>query len=75
MCLYMHTKPAIPPQKYNKLLKDNITKSYKKLADLLEIAINLEAKNIAWECHLSDRIECLTRTSDFSILKDHLDNF
>ena len=35
MCLYMHTKPAIPPQKYNKLLKDNITKSYKKLTDLL----------------------------------------
>ena len=35
------------PREYNKLLKDNITKSYKKLMDRLEKAINMEAKNIA----------------------------
>ena len=35
------------PREYNKLLKDNITKSYKKLADRLEKAINMEVKNIA----------------------------
>ena len=35
------------PREYNKLLKDNTTKSYKKLADRLEKAINTEVKNIA----------------------------
>ena len=35
------------PREYNKLLKDNITKSYRKSRDRLEKAINREAKNIA----------------------------
>ena len=35
------------PREYNKLLKDNITKSYKKSTDRLKKAINMEAKNIA----------------------------
>ena len=35
------------PQEYNKLLKDNITKSDKKSTDRSEKAINMEAKNIA----------------------------
>ena len=34
------------PQEYNKLLKDNITKSYKKSTDRLEKIINMETKNI-----------------------------
>ena len=33
-------------REYNKLLTDNITKSYKKSTDRLEKAINMEAKNI-----------------------------
>ena len=40
------------PQQYNKLLKDNITKSYKKLMDHLEKAINMEAKNITKKFNL-----------------------
>ena len=32
------------PREYNKLLKDNLTKSYKKLTDRLEKAINMEVK-------------------------------
>ena len=35
------------PREYNKLLKDNITKSCKKSTDRLEKAINMEAKDIA----------------------------
>ena len=35
------------PGEYNKLLKDNVTKSDKKQTDSLEKAINMEAKNIA----------------------------
>ena len=40
------------PQEYNKLLKDNITKSYKKSTDSLEKAINTQAKNIAKKFNL-----------------------
>ena len=43
------------PRGYNRLLKDNITKSYKKSTDCLEKAINIEAKNIAKKIQLSDR--------------------
>ena len=37
----------VTPQKYNKFLKENITKTYKKTSERLEKAINLEAKEIA----------------------------
>ena len=63
------------PREYNKLLKNNITKSYKKSTELLEKAINMEAKNIAKKIQLSDRIECLPKTPAFITLKDHKDNF
>ena len=63
------------PREYNKLLKDNIRKSYRKSTDLLEKAINMEAKNIAKKIQLSDRIECLAKTPAFITLKDHKDNF
>ena len=63
------------PREYNKLLKDNITKSYKKLMDRLEKAINMEAKNIAKKIQLSNRIECFAKTNAFITLKNHKDNF
>ena len=44
------------PREYNKLLKDNITKSYKKSTDCLQKAINMEANNITKNIQLSDRI-------------------
>ena len=56
------------PQEYNKLLKDNITKSYKKLMDCLEKAINLEAET-SQKSQLSERIEFLTVTPAFITLK------
>ena len=59
------------PRQYNKLLKDNLAKSYKKWTDRLEQAINMEAKNIAKKIQLSDRIECLAKTPAFITLKDH----
>ena len=40
------------PQEYNNLLKDNITKSYKKPTNRLEKAINMETKNIAKKFNL-----------------------
>ena len=35
----------VSPSKYNKLLNDNITKTYKKSTDRLEKSINMEAKD------------------------------
>ena len=57
------------------LLKDNITKSYKKSTDCLEKAVNMEAKNITKKIQLSGRIECLAKTPAFITLKDFKDNF
>ena len=42
----------VTPQEYNNLLKDNITKSYKKPTNRLEKAINMETKNIAKKFNL-----------------------
>ena len=63
------------PGEYNKLLKDNIAKSYKKSTDCSQKSINMEAKNIEKKIQLSDRIECLVKTPTFITLKDHKDNF
>ena len=43
------------PQEYNKLLKNNITNSYKKSMDRVKKAINVEAKNIAKKFQLVTR--------------------
>ena len=44
---------------HNKLLKENVTKTYKKTLEKLQKSINLEAKSIATKLKLSDRIEKL----------------
>ena len=60
---------------YEKLLKDNITKDYKKAPPKLEKSINLESKYIAKSLKLSDRVDCLARTPAYITLKDHKENF
>ena len=65
----------VAPWEYNKLLKDNTTKSYKKSTDRLEKAINMKANNIAKKIQLSDRIECLAKIPAFITLKDQKNNF
>ena len=42
---------------YNKLLTDNMTKSYKKLNTAARTNINKEAKCVAERLHLDDRVE------------------
>ena len=54
-------------------MKDNVTKSYKRLTHRLVKAINIEAKNIAKKIQLSDRIECLAKTPAFTTSKDNKD--
>ena len=66
-------KTSIPEQ--IKLLKENFTKTYKKDPQKLEKSINLEAKSIATNLKLSDRIEKLAEAPAYITLKDHKENF
>ena len=60
---------------YNKLLNDNITKTYKK-ADLNELKkVDSEAKKITRKLNLDDRVETTAQKEAFITLKDHKDNF
>ena len=65
----------LPPQCYKKLLPGDITKSYKKSPTRLEKYINWEAKEIAAEIKLIDRIKYIAEAPAYITLKDHKDNF
>ena len=60
---------------YNKLLTENISKSYKRTDKSSLNSINTEAKNIAKDFKLEDRIEQHSQHQSFITLKDHKDNF
>ena len=47
----------MPAEYHEKLLKNNIAKTYRKATPKLAISINLEAKKIAKNFKLADRIE------------------
>ena len=51
-----------PPEQYEKLLKGNLTKTYKKSTERFKNSINLEAKNIAKKLYLAKRVKCLAET-------------
>ena len=65
----------LTPKEYKKLLRNNVTKTYRKAPPRLEKAINLEAKEIAKNINLDDRIECIAKNNAFVTLKDHKQNF
>ena len=65
----------MPAKTHEKLLRDNVTKSYEKAPENLESAINLEGKNIAKSFGIDDRADCITKVPAFVTLKDHKDNF
>ena len=65
----------LPPDSYKKLLKDNVTATYRKTDPSTTSDINREAKNIATKLDLADRIECIADKPAFITLKDHKDNF
>ena len=60
---------------YQKLLNDNVTKCYKKASDETKQGIDYEAKNIATELQLADRMEIYAEREPFITLKDHKENF
>ena len=60
---------------YNRLLNDNVTKTYRK-ADIKQISdINNEARSITKVLNIDDRVESMAMKEAFITLKDHKDNF
>ena len=51
----------LTPKEYKKLLRDNVTKTYRKAPPRLEKAINLQAKEIAKNINLDDRSESMAK--------------
>lgn len=60
---------------YSKLLHDSITATYKKADENSYDGINGEAKKLASELNISDRMECMAKQQAFVTLKDHKENF
>ena len=59
------------PGDYKDLVDKNIQKSYKKANKGQEARINKDAKAIAEELDLSDRVETMAKRDAFITLKDH----
>ena len=62
-------------EEYNKLLIENISKTYKKTTVSALNVINTEAKAIAKVLILDERIEQYNQNQSFITLKDHKENF
>ena len=60
---------------YLKLVSDNITKDYKQTSQSTVDEVNNDARRIASELELGDRIEEYSEARAFVSLKDHKDNF
>ena len=60
---------------YNKLLHDNITKTYKRRSEGNISEINNELKHIANKLSFGNRIECMKKCEAFISLKDHKDGW
>ena len=60
---------------YEKLLRENITKSYRKADKQFVNSVNQELNNIATKLDIGDRIKSTARQQAFISLKDHKENF
>ncbi|KAL9986499.1 hypothetical protein ACROYT_G000660 [Oculina patagonica] len=56
---------------YNKLIKENVTKTYKKSSGKVVEKLNAQSARIAEHLQLDDRIEKLAEKEAFITLKDH----
>ena len=60
---------------YNKLLHDNVTKSYQKSDPNIKNQIDIGSKKIAESLNLEKKMESYANRPAFITLKDHKDNF
>ena len=65
----------LEPQKYNELLEQNITKSYKKAHNDTAQKIQQEDKKITVKLGIDDRVDITAKKEAFITLKDHKPNF
>ena len=65
----------LEPSKYNHLLEQNITKSYKKTHHDTIRDIHTENKKIATKLGIDDRVDTTANKDAFITLKDHKPNF
>ena len=65
----------LEPSKYNDLLEQNITKSYKKAHPNTVRDIHTENKKIATKLGIDDRVDTTANKDAFITLKDHKPNF
>ena len=59
----------------NKLVMDNITKTYKKINSSVKKDIDMEGKRIAMDLDLAERMEIIAERDCFITLKDHKPEF
>ena len=65
----------VDSDKYHNLMKQNITKDYKKSSPSSVRSNTLEDKKIADKLDISDRIDTTAQSQAFITLKDHMPNF
>ena len=65
----------IDKDKYKKLLRENVTQTYKAANDDLEEKINKEAKKFTDKLKISERVEKIAEKEAYITLKDHKENF
>ena len=65
----------LEPQKYNELLEQSITKSYKKAHNDTAQKIQQEDKKITVKLGIDDRVDIMAKKEAFITLKDHKPNF
>ena len=63
------------PSDYTKLLRENVTKSYKHAQEHIATSIAEEFKDIVNELKLSNRTDPMPETTAFLTLKDHKPDF
>ena len=66
---------AVTKNDYNKLLLENITKMYKKANNNLPQKINSEAKTLAKNLGVEDRLNVMAKQQCFLTTKDHKEDF
>ena len=60
---------------HQKVLHDNVTKTYQKVPTKLETLINLKVKSISTTLKISNRVKHIARIPGFMTLKDHKKHF
>ena len=65
----------VSPVKYETMLRENITAVYKKSNNNMAADTNIEAKKLAKQLDIDDRVEIMSETECFITIKDHKNNF